>query len=163
MTRKTLDCRATPSASNCTLTISGEEDEVLTAAVQHVTTVHQHADEPGLRDALRSQLSDAEDVSRPGAFVQLFEFATDRIEEWDGIQDRFAEGIGPARTTRWSILAADRDAAGRYVGIVEFPDYEQAMANSGHPATGQFLTELTKICEAQPTFRNLTVRRARPY
>jgi Protein of unknown function (DUF1059) len=162
MTRKTLDCRATPSASNCTLTISGDEDEVLTAAVHHVTTAHQHADEPGLRAALRSQLTDA-DVSSPEAFVQLFEFTTGRIEEWDGIQDRFADGIGPARTTRWSILAADRDAAGRYVGIVEFPGYEQAMANSGHPATAQFLSELTKICEAEPTFRNLTVRRARPY
>ena len=37
------------------------------------------------------------------------------------------------------------------------------MANSGHPATGEFLSELTKICEDEPTFRNLTVRRARPY
>ena len=46
-------------------------------------------------------------VSAPGAFVQLFEFSTDRVAEYDRIQDRFAEAIGAARTTRWSILAAD--------------------------------------------------------
>ena len=28
MTRKVADCRAFPSANNCTLTIAGEEDEV---------------------------------------------------------------------------------------------------------------------------------------
>jgi hypothetical protein len=37
------------------------------------------------------------------------------------------------------------------------------MANSGHPATSAFLAELTKICDDEPTFRNLTVLRARPY
>ena len=139
---------------------------MFTAALQHVIGVHGHAeDEPGLHETLRSHLVDADDaVSSSGAFVQLFEFATDRIEEWDGTP-RTASPTGSAQRAppagRSSPPTGDAD--GRYVGIVEFPDYEQAMANSGHPATGEFLSELTKICEDEPTFRNLTVRRARPY
>jgi len=102
-------------------------------------------------------------VSAPGAFVQIFEFSTDRVAEYDRIQDRFAEAIGAARTTRWSILAADRDRPGRYVAVVEFPGFPEAMANSGHAATGTFLAELRAICEGEPEFRNLDVRQARPY
>lgn len=102
-------------------------------------------------------------VSGPGAFVQIFEFNTDRIAEYDGIQDRFAETIGTARTTRWSILAADRDRPGRYLAVVEFPGYPDAMANSGHRATATFLAELRAICDGEPEFRNLDVRQSRPY
>jgi hypothetical protein len=102
-------------------------------------------------------------VSAPGAFVQIFEFSTDRVAEYDRIQDRFAEAIGDARTTRWSILAADRDRPGRYLAVVEFPSYAEAMANSGHPATGKFVAELRAICDGEPEFRNLDVVQARPY
>ena len=35
MARKVADCRDMPSETNCTLTISGEEDEVVAAATQH--------------------------------------------------------------------------------------------------------------------------------
>lgn len=102
-------------------------------------------------------------VSEPGAFVQLFEFRTDRIEEWDGIQDRFAAAIGADRITRWSILGADRDRPDTYLAMVEFPDHERAMANSSNPATAAFLSELRAICTGEPEFRNLDVRRVRPY
>jgi hypothetical protein len=35
MNRKSIDCRHYPSEKNCTLKISGTEQEVLDAAVQH--------------------------------------------------------------------------------------------------------------------------------
>ena len=44
MSRKTMDCRDIPSESKCTLTISGEEDEVLRSAVMHAVDVHVHRD-----------------------------------------------------------------------------------------------------------------------
>lgn len=56
MARMVADCRDFPSESGCTLTISGEEDEVLDAAAAHAVAVHQHADGPELREALRSAL-----------------------------------------------------------------------------------------------------------
>jgi predicted small metal-binding protein len=58
MTRKTADCRDYPSEMNCTLTISGEEDEVVRAAAEHAVSVHRHDDSPELRSQIRSMLRD---------------------------------------------------------------------------------------------------------
>ena len=58
MTRKVADCRDFPSESNCTLTISGEEEEVVRAAAEHAVSVHQHEDTPELRAQLRTMLKD---------------------------------------------------------------------------------------------------------
>ncbi|MGD0322063.1 MAG: DUF1059 domain-containing protein [Acidimicrobiales bacterium] len=58
MARKTADCREMPSESGCTLTISGEEDEVVRAAAMHAADVHGHADGPELREQIRSMLKD---------------------------------------------------------------------------------------------------------
>ncbi len=56
MARMVADCRDFPSESGCTLTIAGEEDEVVAAAAVHAVTVHGHDDSPELRDQLRSSL-----------------------------------------------------------------------------------------------------------
>lgn len=58
MTRKVADCRDFPSESHCTLTISGEEEEVVRAAAEHAVSVHQHEDTPELRAQLRTMLKD---------------------------------------------------------------------------------------------------------
>ena len=163
MTRKTIDCRAIPNDVGCTLAISGQPDELVAAAVQHAVAVHGHADTPELREQLRGLLGDEPTVSRPGAFVQLIEFDTDRIAEWDAIVDRWAAAIGAQRTARWSVTGADRDHPGRHAAVVEFPSYTEAMANSGHPATAAFLKELQSISSSEPQFRNLDVRSARTY
>jgi predicted small metal-binding protein len=47
-----------PSESGCTLTISGEEEEVVRAASEHAVSVHGHEDTPELRDQVRSMLED---------------------------------------------------------------------------------------------------------
>ena len=57
-TRKVADCRQFPSEKNCTLTISGTEDEVLEVAVQHAVTAHGHENTPELRNQIRSMLKD---------------------------------------------------------------------------------------------------------
>jgi hypothetical protein len=58
MARKIADCRDFPSDSGCTLTISGEEDEVLQAATQHAVSVHGHDDSVEVREWLRQNLKD---------------------------------------------------------------------------------------------------------
>ncbi|MEU2107530.1 DUF1059 domain-containing protein [Streptomyces sp. NPDC019507] len=58
MTRKVADCRKFPSETGCTLTISGEEDEVLRAATDHAVSVHGHAESPELREQIREMLED---------------------------------------------------------------------------------------------------------
>jgi predicted small metal-binding protein len=56
MARKMMDCRETPSEMGCTLTIAGEEDEVLRAAVMHAVEAHGHHDTPEFREELRRHL-----------------------------------------------------------------------------------------------------------
>ncbi|MFI7287598.1 DUF1059 domain-containing protein [Streptomyces anulatus] len=58
MTRKVADCRNYPSETNCTLTIAGEEDEVVRAASEHAASVHGHEDGPALREQVRGMLED---------------------------------------------------------------------------------------------------------
>lgn len=56
--RKVADCRDYPSESNCTLTIAGEEDEVVRAAAEHAVSVHGHTDSTELREEVRKILKD---------------------------------------------------------------------------------------------------------
>jgi predicted small metal-binding protein len=58
MSRKVADCREFPSESGCTLTIAGEEDEVVRAASEHAVSVHGHEDTPELREQVRGMLRD---------------------------------------------------------------------------------------------------------
>jgi predicted small metal-binding protein len=60
MARKIADCRRWPSESNCSLTIIGEEDEVIRAAAEHAVSVHGHEDTPELRDQIRDFLESEE-------------------------------------------------------------------------------------------------------
>jgi predicted small metal-binding protein len=60
MARKMIDCRKAPSESGCTLTIAGEEEEVLDAAMVHAATKHGHSETPEMREMLRGSLEPAE-------------------------------------------------------------------------------------------------------
>jgi hypothetical protein len=66
MARKMADCRRFESDSHCTLTIIGEEDEVLAAAAQHAIAAHGHSDTPELRVEI-SALLEPEDAYIAGA------------------------------------------------------------------------------------------------
>jgi predicted small metal-binding protein len=59
--RKSIDCRDHPSEKNCSLKISGTEQEVLDAAVQHAVSAHGHENLPELREQLKSMLKDEND------------------------------------------------------------------------------------------------------
>ena len=63
MARMMADCRRWPSDSGCSLTIVGEEDEVVRAAAEHAASVHGHEDTPELREQLREFLEPAEAYS----------------------------------------------------------------------------------------------------
>lgn len=65
MARVMADCRRFPSDINCSLTIIGEEDEVLDAAVQHAVSAHGHEDTPELREQTKA-LFEPETAYTPG-------------------------------------------------------------------------------------------------
>ena len=62
MARKIADCRRFESENNCTLTIIGEEDEVIAVAA------HGHEDTPELREQVRAML-EPEESYVPGSRV----------------------------------------------------------------------------------------------
>ena len=59
--RKSIDCRNYPSEKNCSLKISGTEEEGLDAAVQHAVSAHGHRSAPALREEIKSMLKDERD------------------------------------------------------------------------------------------------------
>jgi predicted small metal-binding protein len=59
--RKSIDCRNYPSEKNCSLKISGAENEVLDAAVAHAVSAHGHQKSPELREQIKSMLKDESD------------------------------------------------------------------------------------------------------
>jgi Protein of unknown function (DUF1059) len=65
MGRVMADCRRFESESNCSLTIIGEEEEVVNAAAEHAASVHGHEDTPELRAQIR-ELFEPETDYAPG-------------------------------------------------------------------------------------------------
>ncbi len=59
--RKSIDCKDYPSEKNCSLKISGTEEEVLDAAMQHAVSTHGHQNTPELREQIKSMLKDEAD------------------------------------------------------------------------------------------------------
>jgi len=93
------------------------------------------------------------------AFVQIIEFQTSRIAEFDSALDEWmAKSEGWRAPTR-SLRTKDRDRPDTYVQIVEFPSFEKAMENSARPETAEFAGRLATLCAGPPTFRNLDVLR----
>jgi hypothetical protein len=91
------------------------------------------------------------------AFIQIIEFQTDRIDEFDALLDAWLVQSSDWRTATRSTRTKDRDRPDTYVQLVEFPSYEAAQANSDHPETAAFAQSLAKLCRVAPSFRNLDV------
>ena len=100
--------------------------------------------------------------SRTGAvmsFIQIIEVRTTRAGEIQALVDEWMARTEGKRTARRATLTADRDRPDTYVQIVEFPSYEDAMANSKLPETTELAGRLAELADAPPAFRNLDVQR----
>jgi hypothetical protein len=157
--RKTIDCRSMPSERNCTVTISGEEEEVLALATAHAVTTHGHTDDAQLRDGLRTAMRDEGELPlEEGAFLQLIEFRTGDIDRFRALAEEWRDRIGRETTARWGVVAADLDRPDTYVELVAFPDFASAMRNSENPVTGEFAKKMQEATVGEASFRNLDVR-----
>ena len=93
------------------------------------------------------------------AFIQIIEYKTSNIDELTAALDGWLAATKGKRAATRGMQTKDRDATNTYVQIVEFPSYEDAMANSNLPETGEFAAKLASLCDGPPTFRNLDVVR----
>jgi len=92
-------------------------------------------------------------------FIQIIEFTTSRADELDAMLDEWLEKTQGKRTATRGVEARDRDRPNTYVQIIEFPSFEDAMANSKLPETAEVAARLAELCDGPPTFRNLDVAR----
>ena len=162
MPRMMLDCRQMPSESGCSLTLTGEEGEVLEAGAAHAVAVHGHTDGDELRAGLRAGLQEVPDATGPGAYVQLIEFRTQHLDEMNALIDGWKDDIGADRTAGWMVMGRDRERPDTYLEVVAFPSAEAAQRNSDNPVTTTFAGKMTGLCDGPPAFRNLDVVRAEP-
>ena len=92
-------------------------------------------------------------------FVQLIEFQTSRIDEFDALVDEWIKVSEGWRAPSRSLRTKDRDHPNTYVQIIEFPSFVAAMENSDRPETTEFAKHLAELCDEPPTFTNLDVLR----
>ena len=88
-------------------------------------------------------------------FIQIIDYETDRFSEIEVLLDEWRDSSEGRRYALSSVTTKDRDRDGRYLTIVEFPDYATAMANSSLPETTAFAERMLALCTAAPTFLNL--------
>ncbi|MEV8100027.1 hypothetical protein [Kitasatospora sp. NPDC085879] len=97
------------------------------------------------------------------AFIQIIEYRTSRIDEFNALLDSWVEKNAGRRVATRAVETRDRDAENVYLNIVEFPSYEQAMDNSDRPETAEFAAQAMALCDGPPVFRNLDVLNERTF
>ena len=80
---------------------------------------------------------------------------TTKASEIEQLTNGWIAATEGRRSARRSLLTKDRERPDTYVQVVEFPSYEEAMANSALPETTAFAEKLSALCTSGPTFRNL--------
>ena len=93
----------------------------------------------------------------PG-FVQIMEFQTSQIEELEALMKTFTEERGDALLATKATITEDRARPGRYLVIVEFDSYEEAMKNSNDPVTSEYAEKVATMLEGPQNFHDLDVR-----
>ena|SRR5688572_22504994 len=90
-------------------------------------------------------------------FVQIIEFRTSKIDEMEKVGDEWEAAAGGDSKARRRVLCQDRDNPGRYLNIVFFDSYEEAMENSNLPVTEEFSQKMMALADGPPSFSNLDV------
>ncbi|WP_309094726.1 hypothetical protein [Streptomyces sp.] len=91
-------------------------------------------------------------------FVQIIDFETERLDEMEQIFEEAGQRSGgraggPTHRT----LLKDRDNPNRYLALIEFDSYEEAMRNSDDPETGRMAERLGALCIGDRVYTNCDV------
>jgi hypothetical protein len=91
-------------------------------------------------------------------FVQIIDFETERLEEMQQVIEEAGQRDGD-RTggPTHSMLLKDRDRPNRYLALIEFESFEEAMRNSDDPETGRMAKRLDELSIGQRVFTNCDV------
>lgn len=90
-------------------------------------------------------------------FVQIIDYTTSKADEMQKLGEEWEAAASGDRKARRRVLCADRDKPGRYLNIVFFDSYEEAMENSSLPQTQDFAERMAALADGPATFYNLDV------
>jgi hypothetical protein len=91
-------------------------------------------------------------------FVQIIDFETERIDEMRELvrqADTRAAGRTGGPTHR--LVLRDRNTPNRYLVVIEFESFEEAMRNSSDPETSTMTERLAALCTRPPSFTDCDV------
>lgn len=91
------------------------------------------------------------------SFVQIIQFETTKIDEIRRLDEEWYAKTAGRRTVRRETVTCDRSNPDRYVTIVEFDSYEEAMRNSELPETTAIANAYQALCSGPITFIDLDV------
>ncbi len=91
-------------------------------------------------------------------FVQIIDFETERLEE----MQQLIEEAGQRNADRTggpthSMLLKDPDRPDRYLALIEFDSFEEAMRNSDDPETSRMAERLDALSTGERVFTNCDV------
>ncbi|MFH8660271.1 hypothetical protein [Streptomyces afghaniensis] len=88
-------------------------------------------------------------------FVQIIDFETERLDEMDRVlEDAGRRLAGRSSVPRHRFLLRDRDNPRRYLALIEFASYEEAMRNSEDPETSRLAEQLGALCIGERVYTN---------
>ena len=92
-------------------------------------------------------------------FVQIMEVTTDRFDEFEALHERWLAATEGQRTTELEWVLRDREDPNRYVIVVQFDSFQEAMKNNDLPATAEIASKMNQLADAPTVFRNLDLIR----
>jgi len=91
-------------------------------------------------------------------FVQIVDFRTERLEDMQKVlQEAAQRNAGKEGGPTHRMLLKDRDQPNRYVALLEFESYDEAMRNSDDPETGKLAEQLGALCIGERVYSNFDV------
>lgn len=86
-------------------------------------------------------------------FAQIIDFETERIDDLDALMEqRRADMTGRPGGPTSRLLLRDRDNPHRYLSVIHFDSYAEAMRNSEDPATTEMAGQIAALCTRPPSF-----------
>jgi hypothetical protein len=92
-------------------------------------------------------------------FMQIIEYETSKYDEVMKVVDAWLAQTEGKRAASKGTTGRDREEPDKYVDVIVFPSYEEAMQNNELPETGAMAEKMMALCEGGVTFHNLDVVR----
>ena len=91
------------------------------------------------------------------AFVQIIEYRTSKMAEMEQLGKEWEAASQGTTKARRRVLGRDRNDPDRYLNIVFFDSFDEAMENSADPTTHEFAAKMMALADGEPTFHDLDV------